>query len=239
MTTRPPGPFFLPEFTGSAKLPVIEEQLQISGRVIRLARPDSAETLLDQPAVTEAFAADQYMPYWATLWPVATYMAEVILGRRWPPGCRGIELGCGLGLPGVAALVAGIDLTFSDYDASALRYARENARLNGFTAAKAIALDWRHPPREQFDLIIASDVIYEERSLEPVTAAIETMLAPGGIALVTDQNRPHAEQFRQVLRERGLPFTEQPFRVIGVDGQRLVDGTLYEIRAAGSRAAAR
>ena len=42
---------------------------------------------------------------------------------------RALEVGCGLGLPGIVALSMGLQVTFSDYDACALRFAADEARL--------------------------------------------------------------------------------------------------------------
>ena len=61
-----------------------------------------------------------------------------------------MEIGCGLGLPGIAALSKGLRVTFSDYDPLALRFAADNARANGFTDFKVLQLDWRHPPADAF-----------------------------------------------------------------------------------------
>ncbi len=101
---------------------------------------------MDEPAVLEAFKTDEYMPYWADLWPAARMLAKVIMQENWTPGTPALEVGCGLGLPGIAALARGLQVTFSDYDPCALRFSGDNARLNGFDNFTIMQLDWRHPP---------------------------------------------------------------------------------------------
>ena len=59
-----------------------------------------------------------------------------------------MEVGCGLGLPGVAALARGLRVTFSDYDPAALEFAARNARLNQLENFCLLRLDWHAPPEE-------------------------------------------------------------------------------------------
>ncbi len=100
--------------------PVIQEQVFVDDQTFVIARPEYSDRLLDNPAVMTAFEADEYMPYWADLWPAARMLAKVILRENWIPGTEALEVGCGLGLPGVVALARGLKVTFSDYDACAL-----------------------------------------------------------------------------------------------------------------------
>src|SRR5207248_11330752 len=109
-------------------------------------RPAESDTALDHPAVRAAFAADDYMPYWIDLWPAARMLAKWIMRQRWPAGLHALEVGCGLGLPGVAALAMGLRVTFSDCDATAVHFARRNAALNGFGNLATLHMDWAHPP---------------------------------------------------------------------------------------------
>src|ERR1700683_1670670 len=112
--------------------PLIHERVIVENQTFLLARPEFSDRLLDHPAVMTAFEADEYMPYWADLWPAARMLAKVILRENWTPGTQALEVGCGLGLPGIVALSRGLKVTFSDYDACALRFAADNARLNGY-----------------------------------------------------------------------------------------------------------
>jgi predicted nicotinamide N-methyase len=218
----------LPQTPLDAIGPVVHEHVVVDGRAFLIERPGEPDRLLDNPAVIQAFERDEYMPYWADLWPAARMLAKVILRESWTPGLEALELGCGLGLPGVVALSKGLHVTFSDYDATALHFAARNARLSHFTDFKLLALDWRNPPDLQFPLIIASDLLYEERNVAPVVGLLEKMLAPTGICLLTDQDRKPAPLLRQTLRERGFGFETQPVRA-GQPGSPRVKGTLYRI----------
>jgi predicted nicotinamide N-methyase len=194
----------------------------------------ASDKLLDHPAVRAAFAADEYMPYWADLWPAARMLAKAIIREPWPVPPWGdklhaLEIGCGLGLPGVTALAVGLRVTFSDYDATALRFAADNARLNGFDAFDTLQLDWRYPPSDKrFPVVFASDLVYEMRNVEPLVELVDRVLAPGGLCLITDQDRVPSHFLREALRNAGLSYETHTVRA-GEPGGRRVKGTLYRI----------
>ena len=222
---RPP----LPETPFDALGPLAREEVFVEGRTFVLTRPTQTDRLLDHPAIHAAYAADEYLPYWADLWPAARMLAKYVLRQQWPAGLRALEVGCGLGLPGIAALSAGLRVTFSDYDSTALRFASDNARANGFTDFDTLRMDWRYPPEGvQFPVILASDLIYELRNVAPLVGLVEKLLAPGGVCLLTDQDRVPSHVLRETLVERGLPYTTQALRA-GEPGGRRLKGTLYRI----------
>lgn len=211
--------------------PSIIEDVRCGTRVIRLERPATPEQILDLDIVADAYQRDEYMPYWAALWPVATALAEYILVNPWPLRTRAIELGCGLGLPGIAALLAGCEVTFTDYDETALQFAARSAQLNGYTQGfRTLAFDWREPLAENFDLIIASDLIYEQRHIGPLVRLFSAMLAPHGVVLVADQNRAHAALFTQELAAASFNYKTTAVNVAeGGDDSKSATGTLYRI----------
>ncbi|MFO0842866.1 MAG: methyltransferase [Gemmataceae bacterium] len=224
----PPMPRTPPEALG----PSVREPVIVEGRTFLIERPGESDKLLDHPEVKAAIEAEQYMPYWADLWPAARMLAKYIVKQPWPAGLHALEIGCGLGLPGVAALAKGLRVTFSDYDATALTFAARNARLNGLSNFDTLQLDWRYPPAGvTYPLILAADLIYEVRNVAPVVALIQRLLAPGGVCLLTDQDRIPAHVFREALAKEGLPYTTEMLRA-GEPGGRRLKGTLYRIAPA-------
>ncbi|HZU34707.1 MAG TPA: methyltransferase domain-containing protein [Gemmataceae bacterium] len=224
--SRPP----MPETPYDALGPLVREHVIVEGRTFIIVRPSESDRLLDHPSVRAAFAADEYMPYWADLWPAARMLAKAIMKEKWPPGLNVLEVGCGLGLPGVVALAMGARVMFSDYDKTALRFAADNAELNGFDNYETLQLDWRYPPTDrQFPMILAADLIYEMRNVAPLVALIKQLLTPDGECLLTDQDRVPSHVLRDTLSAEGLSFTTQIVRA-GEPGGRRVKGTLYRIR---------
>lgn len=218
----------LPVTPAEALAATVVEDVDVAGRVLRIRRPADPDALLDHPETHAAYSRDHYMPYWCSLWPSAHMLAAALAGRDWPPGLRVLELGCGLGLPGVAALACGMDVTFSDYDGAAVAFARENARLNGFTAHRGLQLDWRHPPAEAFPLVLGADLLYEERLVPTLADALDALVAPGGAAWIADQGRAPAAAWAGEMTRRGWAVDPAPCR------WRQFAGTVYRIaRGAG------
>ncbi len=106
-----------------------------------------------------------------------------------------IEIGCGVGMAGLAALARGWDVTFSDYIPLAMDLAVDNARRNGLPEAKKLWLDWRDPPQLAFDVVLASEVLYD-RTLHPaILQTLDAILAPHGRAWFADPGRTATEEF--------------------------------------------
>jgi predicted nicotinamide N-methyase len=161
----------------------------------------------------------------------------VILREPWPsawttPGAEQpevLELGCGLGLPGVTALSCGLRVVFSDYDLTAMRFAAANAVRNGHSRFRLLPIDWTQPPTDfRVPLILASDLTFERRHVAPIVALLKRVLLPGGVCLLTDQDRLPAADLRAELHHAGLPYTKQLVRA-GVPGGERFKGTLYRI----------
>ena len=136
---------------------------------LSLLRPAAPDALLDE----QAFARDEFLPYWAELWPAATALASALPNLA---GLRVIELGCGLGLPSLVAAARGADVTATDWADDAVALLRENAARNGLTL-RAEVWDWREPRLERFDVVLAADVLYERRNVAPLLARLPE-LAP-------------------------------------------------------------
>lgn len=151
---------------------------------LSLLRPVAPDALLDEAA----FARDEFLPYWAELWPAATALAAALPDMA---GLRVVELGCGLGLPSLVAAARGADVTASDWAEDAVELLRENALRNALVL-RAEVRDWREPWPERFDVVLAADVLYERRNVEPLIARLRE-LAP--VAYVGLAGRPYEAEF--------------------------------------------
>ena len=195
-----------------------------------LERPKETEKLRDHPSVRGDIAREDYVPYWTDLWPAARMLAKVIWRETWTPGTTALEIGCGLGLPGIVALAKGLKVIFTDYDACALHFAALNAELNGFSDFRCLRLDWNHPPEDlQVPLIFAADLVYEERHVVPIVALIKKLLLRDGTCYLTDQDRLPANAVRNALDAENFHYTTQIIRAGEPPGRRL-KGTLYRIK---------
>jgi predicted nicotinamide N-methyase len=104
---------------------------------LALLRPSSPEELIDETA----FEDDEFLPYWAELWPAAIALAAALPEVA---GLRIVELGCGLGVPSLVAAARGAEVTATDWAADAVELLRENAARNGLELRVEVR-DWREP----------------------------------------------------------------------------------------------
>ena len=192
--------------------PIREASFRVAGRSIKLVQPVEPDRLLDHPEVAAWNAAEDYMPYWAYLWPGAFLLGEEVARGSWPAGTRALEIGSGLGLSGLVAVSLGLNVRFTDHDRTPLRFIEASARANGFdpSSYSTALLDWRHPPDERYPLILGADVTYEKRLVPEVAGVLAAMLEPDGLALITDPNREAARGFGDALRALGLSTEAVP-----------------------------
>ena len=210
--------------------PESSAEVVVRGRPFTLVRPSDPDRLLDDPAVLAWNRRDDYMPYWAYLWPGAFLLAEAVADGSWEPGTAALEIGCGLGLAGLAGLRAGLHVTFSDYDDAPLAFVKKSAEANGFETShySTRRLDWRDLPAERFDVILGADVLYERRLVPLVANLLGSMLSPGGVALIADPYRASAEGFAPAVSALGLSCEAVP---VSAESAELgpIRGTLHRV----------
>ena len=184
---------------------LVEEVVPLHGRDLRVLRPRDAESLLDE----EAFEHEEFLPYWAELWPSARALAAAISGRALR-GARTLELGCGLGLPSIAAALAGGRVLATDWSPEAVELTRTNAERNG-ASLETLVCSWTEPAplleRAPWDLVLASDVLYEPRNGD---ALLGPAPAPdhGRVA-----RRPWPQAGRAVPRRRPSRLADRVFEL--------------------------
>jgi predicted nicotinamide N-methyase len=165
-------------------------------------------------------------PYWAHLWTGALVLAAAV-----PPAAgRVLELGCGLGLPGLVAARRGAHVTFVDRAADALTFVRASARANGLGHVDLVAADFTTPAvRGRFDLLLAAEVLYDRGAFAAVARTIRDHVAAGARALVTDAGRIDTRAFydelaacdlsvrigERAMREEGLPLIVKLVEISG------------------------
>jgi predicted nicotinamide N-methyase len=173
------------------ELALTEETIELGNdRSLRITRPVDAESLLDE----DAFDHEEFLPYWAELWPSGRALAEII-GERDVAGLRVVELGCGLGLPSLSAALGGATVLATDWSPDAVDLVRKNADANGLTLEVDV-VGWAAPEalieRAPFDLVLASDVLYERRNADELLDLLPKL---GREVLVADPSRPFTKSF--------------------------------------------
>ena len=233
----------------ASRFPTRIHRIDLCGRVIDLLAPVNPDVLLDDPEVRRRYHADNYMPYWPIIWPSGLMLASKILvdsdsppakapachhGAPELPEPRCIDLGCGLGITGIAAAFRGWHVTFTDYDHEAVAFAVDNAVRNGVPErlVRGQFMDWREPLSEKFPWVIASDVLYERRLHPLLLHAVSSLLTDDGVAWVSDPQRTSAEDFPLAAVEAGFKVRTENLSGPGFTGG-VQHGHLYVLSRAG------
>jgi predicted nicotinamide N-methyase len=216
--------------------PVVTTSIEFDGRAFQLVRPADPDQLLDDPLVVDWNRHDDYMPYWAYVWPAAYLLAQGVAREPWYEGpgdssaVEALEIGCGLGLAGLVAVARGLRVRFTDYDQASLEFVVRSAVENGFDPARFSTglLDWRELPDERYSVILGADVIYEARLVPLVAGLLGRMLAPGGLGLLASPYRVAAKEFPTALAEVGL-VCQAESATAWTEDRRLIEGTIYRV----------
>ncbi len=187
--------------------PITHTTIQLRDREIQLTIVDAPDRFLDELS-REDSEGRLFLPYWIYLWESAIGLARHISEKNETfPEKYILEIGCGYGLGGIAACQAGANVVFTDFEHDALLFSIHNAQQNGIDSAIFIQMDWNTPCFHcKFDLILASDVIYEEQNWQPILELLQNLLSDQGTALFSEPNRKNADGFFKYLRNNGFTF---------------------------------
>jgi predicted nicotinamide N-methyase len=141
-----------------------------------------------------AFDQEEFLPYWAELWPSGLALARHVAGRD-VSGLRVLELGCGLGLPALAAAMCGGEVLATDWAEDAIELLRQNAERNG-VFLRVARVRWSEPEpllrAAPWDLVLGADLLYEARNAEQLGELLPRL---GGEVLLAEPGRPYAKEF--------------------------------------------
>lgn len=171
---------------------LVTVNLTVAEQPLELVKVENIDDLLDR--VSEP---DQ-IPFWAELWPASIGLARYLLmNRAKVAALQVLELGCGVGLAGIAAKLAGAEVVQSDFCPDALEFARVNCLRNGVPAGEFLLADWRRFPAEagRFDRLIGADILYEKTLHADLYRIFHRHLRPAGEIWLTDPGREWAKQF--------------------------------------------
>ncbi|GAA1869121.1 hypothetical protein GCM10009836_57110 [Pseudonocardia ailaonensis] len=144
-------------------------------------------------------------PHWAQLWPSGIELARAAEGIA--PGTRVLEIGCGLGLPSLAAARAGADVLATDLSTTAVDLVRRSAS----GTLRAVAHSWTEVAG-RVDLVLGADLLYGHRNVVELLEVLPR-LAPQ--VWLTDPGRPLAPEFLAAAADRWT-VTSHPTEAPGV-----------------------
>ncbi|MGE3171105.1 MAG: methyltransferase [Planctomycetota bacterium] len=204
--------------------PLRRLRLPVAGGTLSLVVPkdDSAAHARAAGASAARRAGGAEPPYWATVWPAAIALARWLCRRGDLAGRRALDLGCGTGAAGAAAVRCGASVTFADRDPDALAFAGFNGRAQLPEDSQDVARDRAARVREQlldwhtttldgaFDLLLLADVSYRPVHHAPLLRHLRGCLRPDGMAVHADPLRRESDGF---LVQARAEFAHRELRV--------------------------
>ncbi len=210
-----------------ARFPLRRLRLPMGDGAVSIVLPEGTSALAQAGATLGGEP-----PYWADIWPASVAIARWICRRRTAVGVCALDLGCGLGLPGCAAVRHGAHVTFADFHPDALAFAAFNAaqqideRERAVVASdriRCVEHDWhRGPIAGSFDWILLADVSYRPVHHLPILRQLREGLSERGIAIHADPGRKESDGFLVQLRRE--------FAVREVVSETFFDGVRHPVR---------
>jgi len=136
-------------------------------------------------------------PFWIRLWEAAIVLSRFMVTLAPAPGTTVLELGAGLGAPGLTAAAVGCSVTLSDYEDIILDFERVSAAASGLDTVRFEMLDWLDPPEmERYDIILGAEVLFRDEFFEPLLGILRHALKPDGVIyLAHDSKRKSVHPF--------------------------------------------
>lgn len=199
-----------------------EFRLTVSGREVSVRHARALVSWVDEQRY---LGEDGTKQYGMLLWPASIALALEI-GERAARfrGKRVLELGAGVGLPGIAAAALGARVVQTDRDEEALTLCRENAGRNG-VATDVRNADWSSwNQTSRHDWLIASDILYRPSLHAQLVSILADAARAGTRILVADPMRPASLRLLEQMERDGWSVrmtrytigTGELQRVIGV-----------------------
>lgn len=171
---------------------------------IELYQTSSLDSIVEG-MTEEDFGPDERFPYFLTTWDSGLELARYLIEEPQAvslPGKKVLELGSGTGISGIFAAKLGAEVTFSDYEEESLKLCESNGRLNNIDNFHLLTADWRNFPTldSQPDLVIGSDLLYEERQCRPLFETVASFIKEGIEFYLSDPGRDYIDKFLELCR---------------------------------------
>lgn len=143
------------------------------------------------------------------LWPSGRLLAQAMDSAE-IAGKRILEIGCGIGLASLVLQRRGAEVVASDIHPLAESFLAYNAALNALPAVHYRQMRWDQPlgTMGDFDMIIASDVLYERDHAVLLAGVVAHLARPTAEVMVTDPARGNSAPFTRLLEGQGFSASE-------------------------------
>lgn len=162
-------------------------------------------------------------PLFGIIWPSSLVLANYILKFQ-TSGKRILEVGCGIALSSLLLNKQNENITATDYHPEVELFLERNALLNKDNIIAFERVDWSDDKNQlgRFDLIIGSDLLYEDQHIDKLSRFIENHANPTCEIILVDPGRGRKNKFTLQMDKYGYTsshikpvhtdYLEQPFK---------------------------
>lgn len=143
-------------------------------------------------------------PMFGVIWPSSLVLAHFISDYD-TSGKRILEVGCGMALSSLLLNKQKADITATDYHPDAGFYLQRNTLLNDDKPIDFECVNWSAKTDELglFDLIIGSDLLYEDQHLKLLSEFVERHANPDCEIIIVDPGRGRKNKFSLLMEKYG------------------------------------
>ena len=154
------------------------------------------------------------------VWDASRVLAEV-MSHREVAGLRILEVGCGIGLASLVLNERDADITATDMHPKAGAFLARNVALNDGSPIPFVRTGWLDDETNlgQFDLIIGSDLLYEDGHAEALAGFVDQHAAPRCTVVLVDPGRGRHARFSKRMVSLGYAHSQRE-----AEGEETLDG---------------
>lgn len=155
-------------------------------------------------------------PIFGIIWPSSLVLAHHILG--YDVGSKRIlEVGCGMALTSLLLNKLHADITATDHHPEAGKFLQRNTLLNEDKSIAFERVDWAdgHDNLGSFDLIIGSDLLYEDAHIALLARFLERHAKPECEVVLVDPGRGRKNKLSTLMT--GFGFTATQLKPVHTD----------------------
>ncbi len=184
-------------------------------------------------------------PLFGMLWPSGSRLAEHMALRPVNAAEHILEIGCGLALASLVAHRRGAHVTASDCHPLAAGFLLCNLRINGLAPMPYLHGQWggteelvadntpQAAPRQRYDLIMGSDVLYERDAKGDLAHFIASHANPVVEVCIIDPDRSNRSAFSQRMLALGFTLQEERLDIAAAGSTQAYKGRKLTYRRSG------
>ncbi len=170
-------------------------------------------------------------PIFGIVWPSGQVLAHHLINSDFKDK-RILEVGCGIGLASVLLNHLQANITATDYHPEVEAFLQRNTRLNDDPMMPFVRTSWADSATNigTFDLIIGSDLLYEDEHVEQLARFIVQHCKPECTVILVDPGRGRHARFTKAMCKAGFSlnlsrpehtdYMTKPFKGVVLDYSR-------------------